>query len=1083
MAQPADLAVLGLVVDASGAIKGIQAAEGKLVSLEQSFGKVQKAAAVAFGAGLGLAIGLVVKNTIEAERAFTLLEARVKATGGAAGFTAEQLARMAGDLQKVSTFGDEAIMDMQRLLLSFKSIRGDTFIQAQKAIIDLGAQMGSLEQAATVLGKALADPERASRMLKSAGVDLTDAQKQGIETAIKLNDVMRAQSIILQAVQDRSEGTALAMRNTLGGALTALREAFGDLFEAPENTGGITAAINGLTDNLKTATRIAVVLGATIATALFGGAVAGAFASITAALKALNVAIGISTVAAQGLRAVMATMGGPWVAGITAAVLALGSAWVYFAGKADEAKNASDDLKKSLDELSYKGIEQKFAEKIKEIENATRQLQQLGGAGSTIAVEKKREEINALEDEARAITKVLQERQKLIRGGAGVALPSVAVVFDPEAEAKAKEARDKETKRIDDYLDKLRSQIAELNKLREEFAVRSTAAMDMSGAGTADLQQQIKERDEYTDAVEKGANTELRLLIALTQAREEYRKALGTGATALPLMAGPEATTTDVVDPPLGALPKWKEFLASISELAAQVGENMGDAFMETFSNIAARGKVTFGDLFATASGILKSIGGKAAAFAKGPLAVAAVGASILESVISRGDAERKAAIDALNADMDAFNDAIKSFADSFRVQGSRFEEETRRINEFLASQREKITELDSLLTITAFRALEGVRNSPAGAGMSEGEQVDAAIEARSKSLRALGKDPATDVAIKQLMEYKRQLEALNKTTEEAIEAAKKAREERNKEMQGDLEVRRLQALGQDDEAKALRNQMARDREIAQAVANDADETTMALLRLVHGLEAAADAAKELEEAERVERERQFTIGGLDAAIAREKGNTEEADAIERDIERQRILAEVTDATIQAKYEELWALEDTNRAARKAAEAIQLLADQAAISEDLEVRKLMATGKTMEAEELRFQLEQKRELLRAEADFASGLITQEILDQLREVLGLEADVFANRNLVPPSNESAASAQRGGAGQISNLATAQVQDIDRVVGELTTIRVRAGQLVQLMTALVRGGGILGVVNAGIQGQTQNQSLLNGNLVVS
>jgi hypothetical protein len=68
MAQPADLAVLGLVIDASGAIKGIQAAEGKLVSLEQSFGKVQKAAAVAFGAGLGLALGLFVKNTIDAER-------------------------------------------------------------------------------------------------------------------------------------------------------------------------------------------------------------------------------------------------------------------------------------------------------------------------------------------------------------------------------------------------------------------------------------------------------------------------------------------------------------------------------------------------------------------------------------------------------------------------------------------------------------------------------------------------------------------------------------------------------------------------------------------------------------------------------------------------------------------------------------------------------------------------------------------------------------------------------------------------------------------------------------------------------
>lgn len=1082
----ADIAVLGLQIDASGAIKGIQAAEGKLLSLEQAFGKVQKAAAVAFGATLGVAVGLVVKNTIEAERAFSLLEARVKATGGAAGFTAEQLARMAGDLQKVSTFGDEAIMDMQRLLLSFKSIRGDTFVQAQKAIIDLGAQMGSLEQAATALGKALADPERASRMLKSAGVDLTDAQEQGIKTAIELNDVMAAQAIILQAVEDRSKGTALAMRNTLGGAFTGLKEAFGDLFEAPENTGGITSVINGLTDNLQTATRLVVVLGATIATALFSGAVASAFASIIAQLKALNVAIGISTVAAQGLRSVMTLMGGPWVAGITAAVLALGSAWVYFAGKADEAKKASDNLKKSLDELSYQGIEQKFADKMKEIENATRQLQQLEQGGGSISAGKKRDEINALEDEARAISKVLLERQKLMREGGGLALPTVAVVFDREAEEKAKEARDKETKRIDDFLDKLRSQIEELNKLRKEFAVRSAAAMDMSGAGTADLTQQIRERDEYTEAVKKGADLELRMLIALTQAREEYRKALeGTGASALPLMAGPEATTQVVIEPAESSQSKFQEFFGWLSTEVGLSADNVGGAFLETFSNIAARGKVTFGDFFATVSGLLKDIGGKAAAFASGPLAIAAVGASIIEGIISNGDAKRKAAIDALNADMDAFNDAIKSFVDSFRVQGSQFQEEIERINNFVAERREQLTELDNLLTTTAFNELRAVRNSRAGAGMSELEQVDAAIAARTRALATLGEGPKNDVAIKQLMEYRRQLELLNLTTEEAIAAAKKAKEQRNEEMQLDLEVRRLQALGLDDEAKALRDKMARDREIAEAVKNDADETTLAMLRLVHGLKAAATAAEELKKAERVERERQFTLGGLDAAIAREMGNTDEAEAIERDIERQRILAEVTDATVKAKYEELFALQDSNRALNELKKAAELLAEQQMRSEDLEVRRLMATGKTMEAEELRFQLEQARELRRAEGELARGEITQEIFDKLREVLGLEADVFANRNqgATDPAGASAASASRGGTGQLSNLATAQVQDIDRVVGELTTIRVRAGQLVQLMTALVRGGGILGAVNAGIQGQTQNQSLLNGNLVVS
>jgi hypothetical protein len=916
MAQPADLAVLGLVIDASGAIKGIQAAEGKLVSLEQSFGKVQKAAAVAFGAGLGLAIGLVVKNTIEAERAFTLLEARVKATGGAAGFTAEQLARMAGDLQKVSTFGDEAIMDMQRLLLSFKSIRGDTFIQAQKAIIDLGAQMGSLEQAATVLGKALADPERASRMLKSAGVDLTDAQKQGIETAIELNDVMRAQSIILQAVQDRSKGTALAMRNTLGGALTALREAFGDLFEAPENTGGITAAINGLTDNLKTATRIALVLGATIATALFGGAVAGAFASITAALKALNVAIGISTVAAQGLKMVMTTMGGQWVVGITAAVLALGSAWVYFAGKADEAKESADDLKKSLDELSYKGIEQKFAEKIKEIENATRQLQQLGGAGSTIAVENKRKEINALEDEARAITKVLQERQKLIRGGAGVALPAVAVVFDPEAEAKAKEARDKETKRIDDYLDKLRSQIAELNKLREEFAVRSTAAMDMSGAGTADLQQQIKERDEYTDAVEKGATTELRLLIALTQAREEYRKALDAGATALPLMARPEATTTVVVDPPLGALTKWENFFGWLATEGGLATEKFGSAFMTTFANIAARGKVALGDLFNTAAGLFKgkneggsALGGKISA----GLGIAGVGVSILSGIISRGKAERKAAIDALKADMDAFTDAITGFAESFRVRGSQFAEDTRRNTEFAEKQRKEIAELDNVLTKTAFRTLQAT-----------GGDVDEAIRRRTEQVRRDRPfaDPFDDVAVKQLTQYKEQMEQLTQVTKEATAAAEDARRVRERERNDDLDVRRLQAIGRDEEADALRLQIAQDKERRQA----------------------------------------------------------------------------------------------------------------------------------------------------ERDLSQGEITRDTFDKLIEVLRLE-------------QQAQTGATQTTSGPIQSLAAAQVQDIDRVVGELTTIRVRSGQVVSLLTQLVRGGGIIGAVNSGLQSTTSRTQVILGNTVVS
>ena len=1020
--------------------KEAKEAEKSFQSLEKTGNELGKKIAA-------LGLGLAAAQFVKLADASTMLEGRLKVLGleGAAlANTQEQLRKVAN--QTRTSFADVVELysrfarSSRTLGASQKDLLTVTTAISQSAIIsgatstEASNAMRQLSQgfaSGTLRGEELNSvmeqlPRLADAISASLGITQGELRKMAAEGQITSKEVFDA--LLKQAPQLAEEFAKVPV--TMSSAMTLLKNAAQEAATQFEQTTGLTAK---LAEGMAWAAKNTELLVAVLGTAglagtlvLFGNAYVAFSAKVAAgtlaiAPLALGIAAGASTAAA-----------------------------VYQALKLININTES-----------------------KEIDEVTKALN---------AQVKVRNELIASGLKAAEVNKKMQEQfggglvAGLATGKTKPEAPPKELLIDPKTE----------TKRIDDFLNKLRSQIAELAKLRKEFSLRSTAAMDMSGAGTADLTQQIRERDEYTEAVKKGADLELRMLIALTQAREEYRKAFdGTGESALPLMAGSEAKTTVVVDPPLDAVSKWQKFLASISSAAALVTENMGSAFMETFSNIAARGKVTFGDFFATVSGLLKSIGPKAAAFASGPLAIAAVGASIIGDIVSQNDAKRKAAIDALNADMDAFNDAIKSFVDSFSVQGSQFEEEIKRINKFVAERREQLTELDNLLTITAFRALEGVKGSPAGAGMSEVEQVNAAIAARSKSVRALGKDPENDVAIKQLMEYRRQLELLNETTEKAIAAAKKANEQRNKTMQEDLEVRRLQAMGNDAEAKAARDRLAREREIAEAVANGATAATLELLNLVHALEAAAIAAEELKEAERVKRELGFTLGGLDAAIAREKGNTEQAEAIERDIERQRILAEVTDATVKAKYEELFALQDANRALEELKKAAELVAEQQMRSEDLEVRKLMATGKTIEAEELRFQLEQARELRRAEGELARGEITQQIFDQLREVLGLEEIAFSNRNqgATDPAGAGAASASRGGTGQISNLATAQVQDIDRVVGELTTIRVRAGQLVQLMTALVRGGGILGAVNAGIQGQTQNQSLLNGNLVVS
>jgi hypothetical protein len=980
----ADVATLGLKVDATGALQGIGAVETKLQKLEASANQAGALIGKAFLAGGAAMAGLgalVLKNTADAERAFAQLEAGVKSTGGVAGFTAQELRKIAGELQDISTYGDEAIQDMQSLLLTFTNVRGDNFTEASKAILDMSTRMGGdLKSAAVQVGKALQDPILGVTALTKVGVKLTDSQKATIEQMMKLGDVAGAQKVILNELKTEFDGSALAARNTMGGALTALRNAFGDLLEVPSIIAPITVSLNAMVDVLKNPAAVQGVKTFVQDTVFLLGSLAQAFLELTA--------VAIDTVG--------------------------GLARLF--GKLSPASSPLNKAADAADKWSASLVNTAYA--IDDIQNRIAEF--------TPSVSK-----------------------------AGKALSTYAASTE-ELDEKAIKAA------------------ASLRELRGELEVRSARALGNKD-GAAALENLIKQQKEYTSAVEKGASVELRLLVALTQAREEYRDALdlanNTALKQLPIITNKVAEASL---PPEKALSAWQDFLGYIRTELGFTTESIAGTFAQTFSNIAARGKATFADLFSTIGGLFgkKADGTQSTGAAIfGPLAV---GASIVGGIIGNAKAERQAAIDALNADMEAFNDALSSFTDSFRIRGSVFAEELKRIADFMA---DAVEDANDVLTITARRALNRA-----------GGNVDQAIADRTRVVESRFGNPADDVAIKQLQEYKRQMEAATKATAEATEAARKANEQRNKEMQSDLEIRRLSAMGLDSEAKALRDQLERQRELNEAEKNGADEATLAMMRLVHGLEAAADAADALAEAEKEIQELRWTLGGLDAAIARESGDSDLAEQLERDIERQRILAEVTDETIKAKYEELWAIQDTNRAAREAAEAIQLLANQAQISEDLEVRKLMATGKTMEAEELRFQLEQKRELARAEADFAAGLITQDILDQLREVLGLEAGAFATRNQQagesPTFGGSANPLTRSGGTQtLGSFAGAQVQDIDRVVGELSTIRVRSGQVVSLLTQLVRGGGILGAVNTGIQSQTNTQGLVNGNLVVS
>lgn len=200
--------------------------------------------------GVGFGLRAFIQNTVEAQNAIAQLNAVIKSTGGAAGFTTPQLAGMAANLQKVSTFSDEAIMGAQGLLLTFNKIRGETFKGATQAVLDLATAMhGDLQGAAIQVGKALQDPVKGITALRRVGVSFSQAQQDVIKSLFETGHAAEAQALILKELQMEFGGSALAARNTLGGALTALKNAFGDTLEVSSNAStGIVGAINSIAD-------------------------------------------------------------------------------------------------------------------------------------------------------------------------------------------------------------------------------------------------------------------------------------------------------------------------------------------------------------------------------------------------------------------------------------------------------------------------------------------------------------------------------------------------------------------------------------------------------------------------------------------------------------------------------------------------------------------------------------------------------------------------------------------------------------------------------------------------------------------
>lgn len=225
-----------LKVIQNGLVAGMQQAKAAVVGGVASIGTAASgiglAALGAFAAASAMLKSFVDK-AIDGEDASTRLEATVRATGNAAGFTADQLENMIKEMNKTAAVSNNAMRQAASLLLTFRSVKGDNFKDALRACQDLAAVgFGTLEGNAVQLGKALEDPITGLGALRRAGVSFSAEERNQIEDLVKHNRLREAQTLILASVKKQVGGVAEAMSKTTSGQLFIATRMLGDAKKA-----------------------------------------------------------------------------------------------------------------------------------------------------------------------------------------------------------------------------------------------------------------------------------------------------------------------------------------------------------------------------------------------------------------------------------------------------------------------------------------------------------------------------------------------------------------------------------------------------------------------------------------------------------------------------------------------------------------------------------------------------------------------------------------------------------------------------------------------------------------------------------
>lgn len=286
--------------------QGMKKAQGALGGISKAFAAL---GGVALFAGFTTGIGAAVGRIEEMRKLTSQLDKALENTGNTANTSASEVEQFADRLERATGRAAEEVVAVSTNLATFGFSR-EVFYDAIKLADDMSAAWGGdLRQNAEGLARALADPEKGLAMLTKRGITFTDQQKDMIAGFLKANDLIGAQGVVMDALNEQVKGVAEAGFGGITKAQANATLALETFFETIANSLGVNAglemslvavaaALDFVTANIDVLAKGAAVAGSAIAVALgpsvwaaVSSAAVAMSATVVGAIRAIGVAI------------------------------------------------------------------------------------------------------------------------------------------------------------------------------------------------------------------------------------------------------------------------------------------------------------------------------------------------------------------------------------------------------------------------------------------------------------------------------------------------------------------------------------------------------------------------------------------------------------------------------------------------------------------------------------------------------------------------------------------------------------------------------------------------------------------------